>query len=80
MPALPLVPTGCPRRAERGIAAATVSAAFWPDEPDAGTARALDEAVVDLDAGRSVLCASEGAFDALLDALTTDPGVNTRAS
>lgn len=52
----------------------------WTDEPDAGTARALDEAAVDLAAGRSVLCASEGALDALLDALTTDPGVNTRAS
>lgn len=35
----------------------------WADEPDTGTARALDEAIVDLGAGRSVLCASEGAFD-----------------
>lgn len=52
----------------------------WADEPDAETSRVLDEALVDVDAGRSVICASEGAFDALLDALAANPGRSTRAS
>lgn len=52
----------------------------WADEPDVETARALDEALVEVDAGRSVICVGEDAFDVLLEALATNPGRSTRAS
>jgi hypothetical protein len=41
----------------------------WVDEPDPDTAQAIDEALDDLDAGRSVVCMSDAAFDALLSEL-----------
>jgi hypothetical protein len=45
----------------------------WVDEPDAATARAIDEALEDLEAGRSVVCNSDAAFDTLLAELASDP-------
>ncbi|WP_239345721.1 hypothetical protein [Frankia sp. CiP3] len=44
----------------------------WVDEPDPVTQRAIDEAREDLAAGRSVICTSYAAFDALLDVLSAD--------
>jgi len=45
----------------------------WVDEPDPATKRAIDEALADLEAGRSVVCTSTAAFEALLDELATEP-------
>jgi hypothetical protein len=45
----------------------------WVDEPDPTTERAIDEALGDLDAGRSVVCMGDAAFDALLAELGRDP-------
>jgi hypothetical protein len=45
----------------------------WADEPDPATAQAIDEALADLDAGRSVICMSTAAFEALLDELAAEP-------
>ncbi|WP_241255632.1 hypothetical protein [Candidatus Protofrankia californiensis] len=44
----------------------------WVDEPDPATQQAIDEAREDLAAGRSVICTSDAAFDALLDVLSAD--------
>lgn len=44
----------------------------WVDEPDADTKRAIDEAHEDVEAGRTVLCLSDAAFDALLDQLAAE--------
>ncbi|WP_163550732.1 hypothetical protein [Candidatus Frankia nodulisporulans] len=41
----------------------------WVDEPDPDTQRAIDEAHEDVKAGRTVICLSDAAFDALLDEL-----------
>ncbi|CAO5160802.1 conserved hypothetical protein [Frankia sp. AiPs1] len=41
----------------------------WVDEPDADMKRAIDEAHEDVEAGRTVFCLSDAAFDALLDEL-----------
>ncbi|WP_250281471.1 MULTISPECIES: hypothetical protein [unclassified Frankia] len=45
----------------------------WVDEPDPATQQAIDEAREDLAAGRSVICTSDAAFDALLHELSMDP-------
>ncbi|EFC83956.1 hypothetical protein [Parafrankia sp. EUN1f] len=52
----------------------------WIDVPDPGTQRAYDEAMADVAAGRSVICTSEEALDALLAELAADPRTNTKAS
>ncbi|SBW22594.1 hypothetical protein FDG2_2853 [Candidatus Protofrankia californiensis] len=44
----------------------------WVDEPDPATKRAIDEALEDLAAGRSVICESDDAFDTLLNVLSAD--------
>ncbi len=44
----------------------------WVDEPDPDTQRAIDEAHEDVAAGRSVICLSDAAFDALLDQLAAE--------
>ncbi|WP_041253990.1 hypothetical protein [Frankia sp. EAN1pec] len=44
----------------------------WVDEPDVDTKRAIDEAHEDVEAGRTVLCLSDAAFDALLDQLAAE--------
>jgi hypothetical protein len=41
----------------------------WVDEPDPDTKRAIDEAHEDVEAGRTIFCLSDAAFDALLDEL-----------
>ncbi|WP_250279332.1 hypothetical protein [Frankia sp. Cppng1_Ct_nod] len=45
----------------------------WVDAPDPATQQAIDEAIEDLTAGRSVICTSDAAFDALLHELSTAP-------
>ncbi|ONH62350.1 hypothetical protein CcI49_02935 [Frankia sp. CcI49] len=52
----------------------------WVDEPEPGAERAFDEAMADVEAGRSVICPSEGALDALLAELVADPHATPRAS
>lgn len=43
------------------------------EEPPAYLRQAAEEALVDVAAGRTVICTSDEAFDALLDELSTDP-------
>jgi hypothetical protein len=43
------------------------------EEPPPGFREAAEEALADLAAGRSVVCMSDEAFDALLDELSTHP-------
>jgi hypothetical protein len=45
----------------------------WVDEPDPATVQATDEALDDLDAGRSVVCMNDTAFDVLLSELGRNP-------
>ncbi|WP_163552258.1 hypothetical protein [Candidatus Frankia alpina] len=44
----------------------------WVDDPDPDTRRAIDEAHEDIEAGRTVFCLSDAAFDALLDQLAAE--------
>jgi hypothetical protein len=42
----------------------------WVDAPDPVTQGAIDEAYADITAGRTVICVSDEAFDALLELLS----------
>jgi hypothetical protein len=44
------------------------------EEPPAYLREVAEEALADVAAGRTVICTSDEAFDALLDELSTDPG------
>jgi hypothetical protein len=43
------------------------------EEPPAALRRAAEEALADIAAGRSIVCMSDEAFDALLDELASPP-------
>jgi hypothetical protein len=44
----------------------------WVDVPEPGTQRAIDEAHADVEAGRTVFCLSDAAFDTLLEQLAAE--------